>query len=128
MPYKPSKEAIVIAVVYLCLMLWTTANTLLDPQSGANKTRAALLMTVAGPGVLLFMDSELPPQFTPLHRLSLLGKIWRIVVAVLAVLFGGVFILGGLFRIWQQPSASSLVFMTLSTAILYVGIRMLRAR
>lgn len=128
MPYKPSKEAIVIAVVYLCLMLWTTANTLLDPQSGANKTLAALLMTVAGPGVLLFMDSELPPQFTPLHRLSLLGKIWRIVVAVLAVLFGGVFILGGLFRIWQQPSASSLVFMTLSTAILYVGIRMLRAR
>ena len=128
MPYKPSKEAIVIAVVYLCLMLWTTANTLLDPQSGANKALAALLMTVAGPGVLLFMDSELPPQFTPLHRLSLLGKIWRIVVAVLAVLFGGVFILGGLFRIWQQPSASSLVFMTLSTAILYVGIRMLRAR
>ena len=128
MPYKPSKEAIVIAVVYLCLMLWTTANTLLDPQSGANKTLAALLMTVAGPGVLLFMDSELPPQFTPLHQLSLLGKIWRIVVAVLAVLFGGVFILGGLFRIWQQPSASSLVFMTLSTAILYVGIRMLRAR
>ena len=128
MPYKPSKEAIVIAVVYLCLMLWTTANTLLDPQSGANKTLAALLMTVAGPGVLLFMDSELPPQFTPLHRLSLLGKIWRIVVAVLAILFGGVFILGGLFRIWQQPSASSLVFMTLSTAILYVGIRMLRAR
>ena len=128
MPYKPSKEAIVIAVAYLCLMLWTTANTLLDPQSGANKTLAALLMTVAGPGVLLFMDSELPPQFTPLHRLSLLGKIWRIVVAVLAVLFGGVFILGGLFRIWQQPSASSLVFMTLSTAILYVGIRMLRAR
>ena len=128
MPYKPSKEAIVIAVVYLCLMLWTTANTLLDPQSGANKTLAALLMTVAGPGVLLFMDSELTPQFTPLHRLSLLGKIWRIVVAVLAVLFGGVFILGGLFRIWQQPSASSLVFMTLSTAILYVGIRMLRAR
>ena len=128
MPYKPSKEAIVIAVIYLCLMLWTTANTLLDPQSGANKTLAALLMTVAGPGVLLFMDSELPPQFTPLHQLSLLGKIWRIVVAVLAVLFGGVFILGGLFRIWQQPSASSLVFMTLSTAILYVGIRMLRAR
>lgn len=128
MPYKPSKEAFVIAVAYLCLMLWTTANTLLDPQSGANKTLAALLMTVAGPGVLLFMDSELPPQFTPLHRLSLLGKIWRIVVAVLAVLFGGVFILGGLFRIWQQPSASSLVFMTLSTAILYVGIRMLRAR
>lgn len=128
MPYKPSKEAIVIAVVYLCLMLWTTANTLLNPQSGANKTLAALLMTVAGPGVLLFMDSELPPQFTPLHRLSLLGKIWRIVVAVLAILFGGVFILGGLFRIWQQPSASSLVFMTLSTAILYVGIRMLRAR
>ena len=128
MPYKPSKEAIVIAVVYLCLMLWTTANTLLDPQSGANKTLVALLMTVAGPGVLLFMDSELPPQFTPLHQLSLLGKIWRIVVAVLAILFGGVFILGGLFRIWQRPSASSLVFMTLSTAILYVGIRMLRAR
>ncbi len=128
MPRKPTKDAIVIAVVYLCLMLWTTANTLFDPQSGANKTLAALLMTVAGPGVLLFMDSELPPQFTPLHRLSLLDKIWRIVVAVLAVLFGGVFILGGLFRIWQQPSASSLVFMTLSTAILYVGIRMLRAR
>ena len=61
MPYKPSKEAIVIAVVYLCLMLWTTANTLLDPHSGANKTLAALLMTVAGLGVLLFMDSELPP-------------------------------------------------------------------
>ena len=128
MPYKPSKEAIVIAVVYLCLMFWTTANTLLDPQSGANKTLAALLMTVAGPGVLLFMDSELPPQFTPLHRLSLLGKIWRIVVAVLAILFGGVFILGGLFRIWQQPSTSSLVFLTLFTAVLYVGIRMLRAR
>ena len=128
MPYKPSKEAIVIAVVYLCLMLWTTATTLLDPQSGANKTLAALLMTVAGPGVLLFMDSELPPQFTPLHRLSLLGKIWRIVVAVLAILIGSVFILAGLFRIWQQPSASSLVFLTLFTAVLYVGIRMLRAR
>ncbi len=128
MPRKPTKDAIVIAVIYLSFMLWTTANTLLDPQSGANKTLAALLMTVAGPGVLLFMDSELPPQFTPLHRLSLLGKIWRIVVAVLAILFGSVFILGGLFRIWQQPSASSLVFMTLSIAILYVGIRMLRAR
>ena len=128
MPYKPSKEAIVIAVVYLCLMLWTTANTLLDPQSGANKTLAALLMTVTGPGVLLFTDSELPPQFTPLHRLSWFGRIWRIVVAVLAILIGSVFILGGLFRIWQQPSTSSLVFMTLSTAILYVGIQMLRAR
>ena len=128
MPYKPSKEAIVIAVVYLCLMLWTTANTLLDPQSGANKTLAALLMTVAGPGVLLFMDSELPPQFTSLHRLSWFGRIWRIVVAVLAILIGSVFILGGLFRIWQQPSTSSLVFLTLFTAVLYVGIRMLRAR
>ena len=107
MPYKPSKEAIVIAVVYLCLMLWTTANTLLDPQSGANK---------------------LPPQFTPLHRLSLLGKIWRIIVAVLAILFGGVLTVTGLFRIGRQPSVSSSTFLTLCAAILYAGIRMLRAR
>ena len=128
MPYKPSKEAIVIAVVYLCLMLWTAANELLDAQSSANKTLATLLMSAVGLGFLLFMDSELPPQFTPLHRLSLLGKIWRIVVAVLAVLFGGVLTVTGLYRIGHQPSVSSSAFLTLCAAILYAGIRMLRAR
>ena len=129
MPRKPTKDAIVIAVIYLSFMLWMAVRVWFDAQTNANvNILRILLMGASGFLSLLYVDWALPPQFTPLHRLSWFGKIWRIVVAVLAILFGSVFILAGLFRIWQQPSASSLVFMTLSTAILYVGIRMLRAR
>ena len=124
MPRKPTKDAIVIAVIYLSFMLWMAIRVWFDAQTNANVNKInilrILLMGASGFLSLLYVDWALPPQFTPLHRLSWFGKIWRIVVAVLAILFGSVFILAG--------SASSLVFMTLSTAILYVGIRMLRAR
>ena len=132
MPRKPTKDAIVIAVIYLSFMLWMAVRVWFDAQTNTNVNKInilrILLMGVSGFLSLLYVDWALPPQFTPLHQLSLFGKIWRIVIAVLAILIGSVFILAGLFRIWHQPSASSLVFMTLSTAILYVGIRMLRAR
>ena len=131
MPRKPTKDAIVIAVIYLSFMLWMAVRVWFDAQTNANVNKInilrILLMGASGFLSLLYVDWALPPQFTPLHRLSWFGRIWRIVVAVLAILIGSVFILGGLFRIWQQPSASSLVFMTLSTAILYAGLRMLRA-
>lgn len=132
MPRKPTKDAIVIAVIYLSFMLWMAVRVWFDAQTNANVNKInvlrILLMGASGFLSLLYVDWALPPQFTPLHQLSLFGKIWRIVIAVLAILIGSVFILAGLFRIWYQPSASSLVFLTLFTAILYVGIRMLRAR
>ena len=129
MPRKPTKDAIVIAVIYLSFMLWMAVRVWFDAQTNANvNILRILLMGASGFLSLLYVDWALPPQFTPLHRLSWFGRIWRIVVAVLAILIGSVFILAGLFRIWYQPSASSLVFLTLFTAILYVGIRMLRAR
>ena len=132
MPRKPTKDAIVIAVIYLSFMLWMAVRVWFDAQTNANVNKInilrILLMGASGFLSLLYVDWALPPQFTPLHRLSWFGRIWRIVVAVLAILIGSVFILGGLFRIWQQPPTSSLVFMTLSTAILYAGIQMLRAR
>lgn len=132
MPRKPTKDAIVIAVIYLSFMLWMAVRVWFDAQTNANVNKInilrILLMGASGFLSLLYVDWALPPQFTPLHQLSLFGKIWRIVIAVLAILIGSVFILAGLFRIWHQPSASSLVFLTLFTAVLYVGIRMLRAR
>ena len=132
MPRKPTKDAIVIAVIYLSFMLWMAIRVWFDAQTNANVNKInilrILLMGASGFLSLLYVDWALPPQFTPLHQLSLFGKIWRIVIAVLAILIGSVFILAGLFRIWHQPSASSLVFLTLFTAVLYVGIRMLRAR
>jgi hypothetical protein len=132
MPRKPTKDAIVIAVIYLSFMLWMAVRVWFDAQTNANVNKInilrILLMGASGFLSLLYVDWALPPQFTPLHRLSWFGRIWRIVIAVLAILIGSVFILAGLLRIWQQPSASSLVFLTLFTAVLYVGIRMLRAR
>ena len=132
MPRKPTKDAIVIAVIYLSFMLWMAVRVWFDAQTNANVNKInilrILLMGASGFLSLLYVDWALPPQFTPLHRLSLLGKIWRIVVAVLAILFGGVLTVTGLYHIWQRPSVSSSVFLTLCAAILYVGIRMLRAR
>ncbi len=132
MPRKPTKDAIVIAVIYLSFMLWMAVRVWFDAQTNTNVNKInvlrILLMGVSGFLSLLYVDWALPPQFTPLHQLSWFGKIWRIVIAVLAILIGSVFILAGLFRIWHQPATSSLMFLTLFAAVLYVGIRMLRAR
>ena len=132
MPRKPTKDAIVIAVIYLSFMLWMAVRVWFDAQTNTNVNKInilrILLMGVSGFLSLLYVDWALPPQFTPLHQLSLFGKIWRIVIAVLAILIGSVFILAGLFRIGHQPSVSSSAFLTLCVAILYAGICMLRAR
>ena len=132
MPRKPTKDAIVIAVIYLSFMLWMAVRVWFDAQTNTNVNKInvlrILLMGASGFLSLLYVDWALPPQFTPLHQLSWFGKIWRIVIAVLAILISSVFILAGLFRIWHQPATSSLMFLTLFAAVLYVGIRMLRAR
>ena len=132
MPRKPTKDAIVIAVIYLSFMLCMAANAWHDAQTNAHANKM-LVVHIVLVGMSSFFPAlsvvwALPPQFTPLHRLSWFGKIWRIVIAVLAILIGSVFILAGLFRIWHQPATSSLMFLTLFAAVLYVGIRMLRAR
>nr|WP_314229577.1 hypothetical protein [uncultured Kingella sp.] len=132
MSRKPTKDAIVIAVIYLSFMLWMAVSVWFDAQTNTNVNKInvlrILLMGASGFLSLLYVDWAFPPQFTPLHQLSWFGKIWRIVVAVLAILFGGVLTVTGLYRIGHQPSVSSSVFLTLCAAILYAGIRMLRAR
>ena len=126
------KETIIIAVAYWVFVLCMAANAWHDAQTNAHANKM-LVVHIVLVGISSFFPAlsvvwALPPQFTPLHRLSWFGKIWRIVIAALAILMGGTVTLVGLFRIWQQPSASSLAFITLFAAMLYVGIRMLRAR
>ena len=124
---KPTREAVIIACAYLGLMLWLVWRTL-QKQPNATHLAPVVFASFSSFFSLLASDFALPPQFMPLHRLSLFGKIWRIIVALLAIVIGGVFTVAMMFGIDKQSTLSLFFGMMIFVPMIYIGVRMLSAR
>lgn len=124
---KPTQEAVIVACAYLGLMLWTLWHAQQE-QPNATNLMPVVLASFSSFFALLTADFALPPQFVPLYRLSLFGKIWRVIVALLAIAIGGVFTVAMMFGIGEKSVLSLFFGMMVFVPMIYIGVRMLSAR
>lgn len=81
--------------------------------------------------ILMIVHSNflLPRQFTPLSELNSVQKTWRIIIAIMAIYWGGMITLGTLYHIaLGKATIGQLIAGSIFAFVAYAGVKMLTAK